>query len=1169
MNKKYDITQQNTQDDLGSKKKYDNSQKIQLFKKIQQECVISRVFTIKQTILQVILEFTSYLFSAGILFLIFWWIKEWRFKCFFTVTTIENADRVVIYGPDGDIQILKLFQVKVNGKMSNISKLNEKQDIENNNQNSSDITLVKAFDYRFNKYQYINREFIPYCDSPFDYKNKEIISLFKEGLTPQQIQQTREKNGRNNTDIPDKGVIQLTFEELFSPFYLFQVGSTILWLYEGYRIYAYIIIGASTISVMLKIYEERLNFSRLREFSFFRSSSCIIRNGDKQILDSQELCFGDKVILREGELAPCDLVVVKGSAVVNEAMLTGESIPIVKTSLSNSDEEFNENKQNVIYCGSRIQQVTSNLECIVIRIGFETLKGNLIRSIMYPKSHSQISFKNDSGKFLLILGSVALISFFVALKTFIDKIDLGLMETQDVIVRCLDLVTISVPPALPTCLSFGISFSLKRLLKRQVYCINPEKINICGIIKTICFDKTGTLTEEKLSYKFVSTFLNEQGQNKFEEQVIPQQLSKNQRMIMSSCHSLMLYKGKNAGDPLDVEMFENSGSDLIEEDSNPQKQINGNKVISEISLKSFSQNQDDKEVISVLKRFQFESEVERMSSLISYENQTYLVTKGSPEKVKTICLPNTIPKSFDSQLQKYTQEGYRVIALCYKPVQDSEIDCTKERLFYEHSLIFTGFLVFENKLKPETIPHIKLLLEKKVQIHMVTGDNPLTSLSVAKQCDILDKTQKIGVLDVVTENGQTSSSFDGICTPVEKILENMISQKLQLVMTGAFFGTFLNDIKTQNKQLFALLLSQTKVYARMKPDQKQSLIRNLQSFQNLSQGYSFIGMCGDGANDCQALKDADMGISLGEAEASIAASFTSKIQNISIIEYILREGRCCLATSFQCFKFMALYSIIQTCTTAILYQRGAVPGDYQFLYWDLFIILPLAFLIGLTDSAEKLTVKTPSHRLFSYQNIFSVIGLGIIQFIFLIIPIAIIAPQKWYISPIDINIMSQSDPSELLSNSFDNAVLFWVSNFQYICSVIAFSVGSKYKKPFYTNIYFTFFLVAIITLSIYSVFSQDMNYTEFFQISAIAYDSQGNSMSEMPYYWRYIFGGIIIANMIINILYEKYIVNLLCSLFEKLFPSLVYHGTFNTNNLQIQGINQANDNMVKIEMVQI
>lgn len=61
-------------------------------------------------------------------------------------------------------------------------------------------------------------------------------------------------------------------------------------------------------------------------------------------MNSQELCFGDKVFLREGEITPCDLLVVKGSSVVNESMLTGESIPIVKTSLSDNSEVFSENK---------------------------------------------------------------------------------------------------------------------------------------------------------------------------------------------------------------------------------------------------------------------------------------------------------------------------------------------------------------------------------------------------------------------------------------------------------------------------------------------------------------------------------------------------------------------------------------------------------------------------------------------------------------------------------------------------------------------------------------------------------------------------------------------------------------------------------------------------------
>src|SRR5258705_7118189 len=104
----------------------------------------------------------------------------------------------------------------------------------------------------------------------------------------------------------------------------------------------------------------------------------------------------------------------------------------------------------------------------------------------------------------------------------------------------------------------------------------------------------------------------------------------------------------------------------------------------------------------------------------------------------------------------------------------------------------------------------------------------------------------------------------------------------------------------------------------MSPDDKALLVENLQRVCKTE-----VGMCGDGANDCGALKQADVGVSLSETEASIAAPFTSQIQDISCIIILLREGRAALTTSFQCFKFIELYSMIQFSSVTLLYLIGS------------------------------------------------------------------------------------------------------------------------------------------------------------------------------------------------------------------------------------------------------
>ena len=111
-------------------------------------------------------------------------------------------------------------------------------------------------------------------------------------------------------------------------------------------------------------------------------------------------------------------------------------------------------------------------------------------------------------------------------------------------------------------------------------------------------------------------------------------------------------------------------------------------------------------------------------------------------------------------------------------------------------------------------------------------------------------------------------------------------------ITGKAFK-ILADRREQNPYVFNSVLSKCQVFARMSPDDKAELVDTMQDKLQIH-----VGMCGDGANDCGALKTAAVGISLSEAEASIAAPFTSKVQDISCVVTLLREGKAAMITSF-------------------------------------------------------------------------------------------------------------------------------------------------------------------------------------------------------------------------------------------------------------------------------
>ncbi len=241
------------------------------------------------------------------------------------------------------------------------------------------------------------------------------------------------------------------------------------------------------------------------------------------------------------------------------------------------------------------------------------------------------------------------------------------------------------------------------------------------------------------------------------------------------------------------------------------------------------------------------------------------------------------------------------------------------------------------------------------------------------------------------------------------------------------------------------------VFARMTPDQKAALVAQ---YQHLG---LYTGMCGDGANDCAALKTAHVGVSLAESEASIAAPFTSLVPNISCVPKLLCEGRSSLVTSFQLFRYMSLYSFVQFSSAICLYFSGGNYCDYQYLYQDLFVVFPLVLLLGRTPASSQLTKKRPSANLLSGTNLSSIAMHMVVAFVMQIMVYLFSRRQPDY---------EVDDSEPWLCYMWEATSLHWFASLQYILFAFLFAFARPWKKYFVSNVGLTFWLIGVTVASV-------------------------------------------------------------------------------------------------------
>jgi cation-transporting ATPase 13A3/4/5 len=312
----------------------------------------------------------------------------------------------------------------------------------------------------------------------------------------------------------------------------------------------------------------------------------------------------------------------------------------------------------------------------------------------------------------------------------------------------------------------------------------------------------------------------------------------------------------------------------------------------------------------------------------------------------------------------------------------------------------------------------------------------------------------------------------------------------------------------------------------MAPEHKALLVEGFKKEQLA------VLMCGDGANDCMALRTANIGVSLSEEEASIAAPFTSKNQNISCLVPLLKEGKSSLVTSIQTFKYMMMYSLVQFLCVTMLMVLNSYLSENQFLSVDIFIIIPLAFFIPATGPYKLLTKHHPTDSLISYPVIASILSQTIIAFVFQLAAHYILV----YMLEDYENICQPDDDDTDILACPDNTSVFLISNMQYLITAFAFSISKPFKSPIYTNYYLTFFMIFAFVYSCFIIVFPNKLSVDLLQLynfddpeNSYKDDRRDDIDDEDLYIYKdtqikYYIQGLALLNFIISYIFEKVII---------------------------------------------
>ncbi|XP_017771833.1 PREDICTED: sodium/potassium-transporting ATPase subunit alpha-like [Nicrophorus vespilloides] len=704
---------------------------------------------------------------------------------------------------------------------------------------------------------------------------------FELGLTTEQADELRNKHGPNALCPPKTRSRWLIFAE-----YMFGGFSILLWLgailsTAGWTIsrlqdpevsydqlYLAIVLVVIIISTgIFGFYQESANTKIMESFKkMIPKSAKVLRGGEKLEIPTEDVTVGDVVLVEIGSCVPADIRIVESfSLKVDNSSITGESEPQLRAPDFSDPNPLE--TQNLAFYGTNV--VEGYGKGVVIAIGDNTLMGHIagLTSGLQP---DETPMKQELRKFVTIITAIAVT---MGIIFFIMAMFLG-YGFFDAFIYFIAIVVACVPEGLLVTLTASLTLTARRMAKKNCLVKNLDAIETLGSTSVICSDKTGTLTQNRMTVSHI--YYDEDIVDVLVETGFEKPISEAFNRLCRVAMLCSRAEFKSGEEHLNIKDRSITGDASEKAVLKFMEEHIGGTI-------EFRRQYEKIYEVPFNSTNKYQISIHRMPE----KDQILLVMKGAPERIiekcsevyekgETIMMDEVTSKKLKKALLELGYLGERVLAfadLNLPSTYTADYPYDNEHSnFPTENLRFLGFISMIDPPRPGVPAAVEKCKSAGIRVIMVTGDHPVTAMSIARKVGIISKENET-YLDIAKKRNIS----------MNKVTSEERKDCRATVITGGDLremdGYELDNVIKNYEEI---------VFARTSPQQKLQIVEAFQRAQNI------VAVTGDGVNDSPALKKADIGIAMGIAGTDVskeAADIILLDDNFASIVVGIEEGR--------------------------------------------------------------------------------------------------------------------------------------------------------------------------------------------------------------------------------------------------------------------------------------